>query len=105
MLPNNCNLSLQRNDLIKLTHYDETKKRAQGSQYVTFVSQQFYFIKMRMFDDDNPLKFISEKYSKTCLKRSLQKKTKICFQYQLSLNAGRKYCRMLQESILQYFRP
>ena len=23
----------------------------------------------------------------------------------LSLNAGQKYCRMLQESILQYFRP
>ena len=31
-------------------------------------------------------------YSKTCLKR-----------YPLSPNAGRKYCRMLQESILQYF--
>ena len=30
---------------------------------------------------------------------------KIGFQYQLSLNAGQKYCRMLQESILQYFRP
>ena len=27
------------------------------------------------------------------------------FQDQLSLNAGQKYCRMLQGSILQYFRP
>ena len=27
------------------------------------------------------------------------------FQDQLLLNAGHKYCRMLQESILQYFRP
>ena len=27
------------------------------------------------------------------------------FQEQLSLNAVQKYCRMLQESILQYFRP
>ena len=27
---------------------------------------------------------------------------KICFQDPLSLNAGQKYCRMLQESILQY---
>ena len=27
------------------------------------------------------------------------------FQDRLSLNAGQKYCRMLQESILQYFRP
>ena len=44
-------------------------------------------------------------YSKTCLKRPLKKKAKIVFQDQLSLNAGQKYCRMLQESILQYFRP
>ena len=35
-------------------------------------------------------------YSKTCLKRSLKRKTKIGFQDQLSLNAGQKYCRMLQ---------
>ena len=35
-------------------------------------------------------------YSKTCLKRPLKKKTKIGFQYQLSLNVGQKYCRMLQ---------
>ena len=44
-------------------------------------------------------------YSKTCLKRPLKKKTKIVFQDRLSFNAGQKYCRMLQESILQYFRP
>ena len=44
-------------------------------------------------------------YSKTCLKRPLEKKTKIGFQDRLSLNAGQTYCRMLQESILQYFRP
>ena len=41
------------------------------------------------------------KYSKTCLKRQLKKKTKIGFQDRISLNAGQKYCRMLQESILQ----
>ena len=35
-------------------------------------------------------------YSKTCLKRPLIKKTKIGFQDQLLLNAGQKYCRMLQ---------
>ena len=39
------------------------------------------------------------------LKQPLKKKTEIGFQDQLSLNAGQKYCRMLQESILQYFRP
>ena len=36
-------------------------------------------------------------YSKTCLKQPLKKKTKIGSQDQLSLNAGQKYCRMLQE--------
>ena len=52
------------------------------------------------------------KYSKTCLKRPLQKKTKLgfhdlsslnagqkyfsCYHDRLSLNAGQKYCRMLQ---------
>ena len=36
------------------------------------------------------------KYSKTCLKWPLKKKTKIGFQDPLSLNAVQKYCRMLQ---------
>ena len=35
-------------------------------------------------------------YSKTCVKRPLSKRPKIRFQDQLSLNAGQKYCRMLQ---------
>ena len=33
-LPNYCNVSSWRNNLIKLTHYDETKKMAQDSQIV-----------------------------------------------------------------------
>ena len=37
-----------------------------------------------------------DQYSKICLKRPLKKKTKIGFQDRLSLNAGQKYCRMLQ---------
>ena len=36
------------------------------------------------------------KYSITCVKRPLLKRPKIGFQDQLSLNAGQKYCRMLQ---------
>ena len=44
------------------------------------------------------LQFI--RYSKTCVKRPLSKRPKIVFQNQLSLNAGQKYC-----SILQYFQP
>ena len=43
-------------------------------------------------------------HSKTCVKRPLSKRPKIGFQDQLH-NAGQKYCRMLQGSILQYFRP
>ena len=35
-------------------------------------------------------------YSKTCVKRPLKKETNNDFQGQLSLNAGQKYCRMLQ---------
>ena len=35
-------------------------------------------------------------YSKTCVKRPLSKSQEIGFQDQLSLNAGQKYCRMLQ---------
>ena len=33
------------------------------------------------------------------------RRPKVGFQDRSSLNAGQKYCRMLQESILQYFRP
>ena len=36
------------------------------------------------------------KYSQTCLKQSLKKKTKIGFQDQLLLDASQKYYRMLQ---------
>ena len=36
------------------------------------------------------------KYSQTCVKRPPSKRSKIGFQDQLSLNAGQKYCRMLQ---------
>ena len=35
-------------------------------------------------------------HSKTCVKRPLSKRQKIGFQYHLSLNAGQKYCSMLQ---------
>ena len=37
------------------------------------------------------------KYSKTGVKRPLSKRPQIGYQDQLSLNAGQKYCRMLQE--------
>ena len=46
-------------------------------------------------------------YSKTCVKRPLSKRPTLCFQYQLSLYAGQKYCRMwsILQLLLQYFRP
>ena len=40
--------------------------------------------------------FIKIMYSKTFVKRPLSKRPKIGFQDQLSLNAGQKYCKMLQ---------
>ena len=39
---------------------------------------------------------LKQKYSKTCKNTATLKKTKVGFQDQLSLNAGQKYCRMLQ---------
>ena len=42
-------------------------------------------------------------YSKICLKRSLKRTQKIGFHDRLSLNAGQKYCRMLQGELLQNF--
>ena len=46
--------------------------------------------------------FLNYEYSKTCLKRPTKKKTKNCgFQDWLSLNAGQKYCRMLQETFIK----
>ena len=42
------------------------------------------------------LKFVIGVGSKTCVKRPLSKRQKIGFQDQLWLNAGQKYCRMLQ---------
>ena len=35
-------------------------------------------------------------HSKICVKRPLSKRPNIGFQYQVSLNTGQKYCRMLE---------
>ena len=43
-------------------------------------------------------------YSETVISSHSKKRPKIGFQDRLSLNAGQKYCKMLQESILQYVR-
>ena len=42
-------------------------------------------------------------YSKTCVNRPFSKILKIGFQGQLSLNAGRKYCRIFHSAILSTF--
>ena len=42
---------------------------------------------------------------KPALSGHSKRRPEISFQDRLSLNAGQKYCRMLQESILQYFWP
>ena len=48
---------------------------------------------------------VKHRYSRASLKQPLKRRPKIVFQDRLSLNARQKYCRMLKESILQYFRP
>ena len=56
-----------------------------------------------------PLNFFSSVYAYCTVKPVLsghsKGRPKIGFQGRLLLNAGQKYCRMLQESILQYFLP
>ena len=47
----------------------------------------------------------AEKTVKPVLNGHSKRRPKIGFQDQLLLNAGQTYCRMLQESNLQYFRP
>ena len=42
------------------------------------------------------LTFAKIVYSKTCVKQTFSKRPKIGFEYRLLLNAGQKYCRMLQ---------
>ena len=54
----------------------------------------FRFSRVRV--NSQQLGFWYYAYSKTCVKRLFIKRPKIGFQDQLSLNAGQKYCRMLQ---------
>ena len=51
------------------------------------------------------LAFKVEKTVKPVLNSHLKRRPKVGFQDRLSLNAGQKYCRMLEVSILQYFQP
>ena len=45
------------------------------------------------------------KYSKTCLKRPIKNRQNEDLKDKWQPNEGQKYCRMLQENILQYFYP
>ena len=64
--------------------------------------QTFLLRTKHMFYINLSKKFIDRSYylnpvfSKTCLKRPLSKRPKFSFQDLLLLNAGHKYCRMLQ---------
>ena len=59
----------------------------------TFITKAVY---LDLLHVSLPLGSVDRLCSKTCVKRSLSKRQQIGFQYQLSLNAGQKYCRMLQ---------
>ena len=61
-----------------------------------FLSIQIFYLTSIMSIMKSSFNSLSTLYSKTCVKRPLSKRQKICFQDQLSLNAGQKYCRMLQ---------
>ena len=92
---------------IKLVYCDESKKLAltqfpisyslilrvcieQGGSDGVYVKFEFKRLWISKFNS------CRLKYSKTCVKRPLSKIPKIDLQDQLSLNAGPKYCRMLQ---------
>ena len=66
---------------------------------LTLLPLQIFRLQYRLFSppkrDNVPRKPITV-YSKTCVKRPLPKRPKFGFQYQLLLNEGQKYCRMLQ---------
>ena len=71
-------------------------------QAISVSNSAILFLSLRINDLSSNSSFLlkTEKskpyYSKTCIKRPLSKRPKIAFQDQLSLNAGQKYCRMLQ---------
>ena len=74
-------------------------------QHCMYMCMPVYQPCVWMFLCQHCMHVLTYMYSKTCLKRPLKTNTKIGFQDRLPLNAGQKYCRMLQESMLQYFRP
>ena len=61
-------------------------------------AENFSFCKgqVDVFDVSPVLLIFYILYSRTCLKQPLKNKTKIVFEDSLSLNAGQKYCKMLQ---------
>ena len=67
-------------------------------------SSTFYTSSKSLCEPCPWLYFLKRKYSKTCLKRSLKRKSKIGFQDRLSLNAGKKYCRILPLAGKKYCR-
>ena len=59
-------------------------------------SRLFLIVQITYREDVKILGQTHRNDSKTCVKWPLSKRQKIGFQDQLSLNAGLKYCRMLQ---------
>ena len=58
------------------------------------IHQETFFV--IIINDHCHILKIKTRYSKTCVKQPLSERLKIGFQDQLALNAGQKYCRMLQ---------
>ena len=105
-----CNISIAvRNSMKKKTG---KKTRQKGDRQIHFIkllqsrktnTNSSYVHNYHTFSETSVtllgLYFLSTeflKYSKPCVKRPLSKRPKIGIQDQLSLDAGQKYCRMLQ---------
>ena len=91
--------SLRHNMWVKVTRHQMCLKSMLGH---IFSSQ------VPMFSCDEPELIKDNKKApkvKPVLSGHSKRGLQIGFQDGLSLKAGQKYCRMLQESILQYFRP
>ena len=72
---------------------------------VKVVNRFMILVHERILQASKPVKQLKLYTVNPALGGHSKRRPKIDFQDRLRLNAGQKYCRMLQESILQYFRP
>ena len=95
-------LQAEENERTRIENEKETERRKATEDLENWKEEQRQ--KAEQVTERNEIsQFMRLWYSKTCIKGPIKRRPKIYFQDRLSLAAGQKYCRMLQESILQYF--